>query len=75
VSSSNQLEIMLRKNIGKYVGIHYILPDGTADSIYGDLKEVTDDYIKVCTIGFGRSIHFINRRLAQISEVIIKCEE
>jgi len=75
VSNANQLEKVLRANIGKYVGIHYVLPDGTTDWVYGTLKEVTDDYIKVNTVGFGKSTHFINRKPAQILEFITKCEE
>lgn len=64
------MEQLLKSNIGKWVELDYISQNGKSKHIYGILKEINDDFIKLKST----CEHNINRRTCVINDIMLRAE-
>lgn len=61
-----KLEDVLRKNMGKKVALSYETPSGEGHTVFGILKEIGNDFIKITA---AISTIYINKQTCSITEL------
>lgn len=66
--TKSKIEEILKKNVGDYVLVRYLLPNGEPESVSGKLIEINEELIKVK----GVTIAVLNRSVTRLIEVILR---